>query len=44
MHELNIRKIRRSSKKLTPEESKEEETDGEAEADDGKLVQLAGTA
>ena len=30
--------------KLTPEESKEEETDGEAEADDGKLVQFAGTA
>ena len=29
--------------KLTPEESKEEETDGEAEADDGKLVQLAGS-
>ena len=30
--------------KLTPEESKEEETDDEAEADDGKLVQLSGTA
>ena len=43
MPELNIRKIRRSSKKLTHEESKEEETDGEAEADDGKLVQLAGS-
>lgn len=43
MPELNIRKIRRSAKKLTPEESKEEETDGEAEAEDGKLVQIAGT-
>ena len=29
--------------KLTPEESKEEETDAESEADDGKLVQLAGS-
>ena len=29
--------------KLTPEESNEEETDAESEADDGKLVQLAGS-
>lgn len=43
MPDLNIRKIRRSAKKLTPEESKEEETDAESEADDGKLVQLAGS-
>ena len=40
MSELNIRKIRRSAKKISFVFL---ETDDEAEADDGKLVQLAGS-